>query len=123
MEDLELSWQTFEFHTASCMNLEFLLSKYSKIFIDKKKDSAIEQEYEFIYLNKVIKYCNLLSNEYKKQNLSLKDIIKIHKHHSLHGVVVPPEREVSIKYLHDLINTNATLIEQLERKKRTFKLL
>ena len=126
MEDLELSWQTFEFHTASSINLELSLNKYSKLYVENKKNGAIKY-WNTIKLNnlldKVIRNCNLLINDYRKQNKCLDELIEIYKYYSLHGVAIPVEREVSVKYLHDLKNTNATLIEQLERKKRTFKLL
>tara|TARA_A100001015_G_C14357888_1_gene469325 strand:+ start:114 stop:473 length:360 start_codon:yes stop_codon:yes gene_type:complete len=119
MEDLELSWQTFEFHTASAINLELSLNKYSELYVVKKKDGQKVNN----LLDKIIKFCDLLINDYKKQNICLSELVEIYKYYSLHGFTVPVEREISLKYLHELKNTNATLIEELERKKRTFKLL
>jgi len=120
MEDLELSWQTFEFHTASSMNLELSLAKYSELYVTKKKEGVSSTDK---LLNKIIECCDLLINDYKKQNICLSELVEIYKYYSLHGFTVPVEREIPIRYLNELKNTNATLVEQLERKKRTFKLL
>ena len=67
-------------------------------------------------LNKIIEHTLVVVNDYKKQNASLNDLIEIYKYHSLHGVAVPIEREVPIRYLAELINNNATLIEHLKQK-------
>ena len=126
MEDLELTWRTFEFHIASSMNLELSLNKYSTLYVKKKKEGVMEhwnRKRLNNLLDSIILNCNLLINDYRKQNKCLDELIGIYKYYSLHGVAIPVEREVSVKYLHELKNTNATLIEQLERKKRTFKLL
>lgn len=97
MHNLELVWETFEFHVASSINNELLFSKYPTKACIKK-----------------------LINDYQKQNNTLDELINIHKEYSLHGIPIPKEREVPLMYLNELKNTNATLIAQLQQRISNF---
>tara|TARA_B100000902_G_C27317569_1_gene922313 strand:+ start:669 stop:1073 length:405 start_codon:yes stop_codon:yes gene_type:complete len=132
MQDLELAWETFEFHVASIINIELKLTSY----IDKlnqsldKDESILTQEgrkqlkiQRYDIINNIIKCSNFAINDYIKQNASLDDIIKIHKYFSLHGVPVPVEREVPMQYLFELKNENETLLEEIKVQREKFKTL
>mgnify|MGYP003137271048 CR=1 FL=1 len=130
MQDLELAWETYEFHCASAINKGLDLAKfittYNKL-LDKdtsKFSKSEKRDFRFKIvncLNKVIETTLVVVNDYKKQNASLNDLIEIYKYHSLHGVAVPVEREIPIRYLAELINNNATLIEHLEAQKKELR--
>ena len=132
MQDLELAWETFEFHVASVINTELELTRYINKLNESldKDDSILTQEgrkklkmQRYDIINNIVKYANIAINDYIKQNTSLDDIIKIHKYFSLHGVPVPMEREVPMQYLFELKNQNATLMEELKVQKEKFKTL
>jgi len=132
MQDLELSWQTFEFHVSSVINSELKLTRYidelNKSFdeessiLNKEEANKLKKQRVFI-INKIIECASFAMNDYIKQNTSLDDIIKIHKHRSLHGIPIPIEREVPIQYLYELKNENATLVEELGVQNKKFKTL
>ena len=111
MKDLDLAWDTYEFHASTTANNESDFLKY------------VGEEANANNLNKLIACSALLINGYTKQNIALKDLIGIHKYHSLNGVPIPIEREVSISTLNELINTNSTLIECLKLQNEEFKSL
>jgi hypothetical protein len=132
MQDIELAWETFEFHVASVINTELELTSH----IDKlnksfdEDDSSLTQEdlnklqdQRFDIINNIIECTDYAINDYIKQNTSLDYIIEIHKNYSLHGVAIPVEREVPMQYLFELKNQNATLLEELKVQKEKFKTL
>ena len=132
MQDLELAWETFEFHNTSTINEEVELTNY--LFdlnnsLDKEDLISTQEGYKKLtrqrnnIVNKIIKSSNILINTYVKQNASLEDLIIIYRDHSLHGVPIPPEREVPTRYLLELKNTNATLIEQIKVQREKYKSL
>lgn len=132
MQDLELAWETFEFHNTSIINEEVELTNY--LFdlnnsLDKEDLISTQEGYKKLtrqrnnIVNKIIKSSNILINTYVKQNASLEDLIIIYRDHSLHGVPIPPEREVPTRYLLELKNTNATLIEQIKVQREKYKSL
>ena len=130
MEDLELAWKTYEFHCASTTNKGLDLAKfvtfYNELLEEDISTLSNSEKRDFRFkmvncLNKIIKHTLVLINDYKKQNASLNDLIEIYKYHSLHGVSVPIEREVPIRYLAELINSNASLIEHLEEQSKEFR--
>ena len=112
MHNLELAWETFEFHVASSMNNELLLSQYKAKLRNKAFNEALAPK---------LKSCiQRLINDYQKQNNTLDELINIHKEYSLHGIPIPKEREVPLMYLNELKNTNATLINQLKHRISNF---
>ncbi|MAV65079.1 MAG: hypothetical protein CMG00_07815 [Candidatus Marinimicrobia bacterium] len=132
MEDLELAWQTFDFHITSSINKELELVKYvekfkgnvAKISDGVTKDSERRLVVRNISLFKKLSNCtDLLINDYRKQNMILQELIDLNKHCSANGIPIPPEREVPIMYLNELKNTNATLIQQLKVQIEEFKSL
>ena len=132
MQDLELAWETFEFHNTSTINEEVELTNYLfdlNNILDKDDLISTQEDYKKLTIQrnknllKIIKSSDILINTYVKQNASLEDLIIIYRDHSLHGVPIPPEREVSTKYLLELKNTNATLIEQIKVQREKYKSL
>ena len=132
MQDLELAWDTFEFHNTSTINEEVELT--NRLFdlnnsLDKEDSILTQEGYEKLTIqrnnivNKIIKSSDVLINTYVKQNASLEDLITIYRYHSLHGVALPPEREVPTRYLLELKNANATLIEQIRVQREKYKSL
>ena len=130
MDVLGLAWETFDFHVASAINKELELIKYADNFKDNinKMSQIITQDgkrrlsIKNVYLYKKLSSCtDLLVNDYKKQNASLGELVGLNKHFSLNGIPIPIERQVPVMYLHELKNTNITLIEQLKLHKDEFK--
>lgn len=132
MQDLELAWETFDFHNTSTIIEEVELTNH--LFdlnnsLDKEDSISTQESYKKLtkqrnnIVNKIIKSSNILINTYVKQNASLEDLIIIYRDHSLHGVPIPPEREVPTRYLLELKNTNATLIEQIKVQREKYKSL
>lgn len=120
MDKLELEWKTFDFYTAkiqkqesvhfSKMNLiqSFLSKNYS--FTDHKKTDLL-RDYNGC--------CRTLLLLYKKQMDSLSNLIKLNRD----IVDIPIEREVSTQNLIELMNTTATLMEQIKKHQEEMKAL
>lgn len=132
MQDLELAWETFDFHNTSTIIEEVELTNHLfdlNNILDKDNLISTQEDYKKLTIQrnknllKIIKSSDILINTYVKQNASLEDLIIIYRDHSLHGVPIPPEREVSTKYLLELKNTNATLIEQIKVQREKYKSL
>ena len=130
MLGFELAWETFEFHSASTISEEIKLTNYLTDLnksLDKKELVSTQEGYDKLIkrtnniLKKIIESSNIVVNTYIKQNSSLEDLIIIYRDHSLHGVPIPPEREVPTRYLLELKNTNATLIEEIKVQTEKYK--
>lgn len=132
MQDLELAWETFEFHSASTISEEIKLTNHLTDLnksLDKKELASTQEGYDKLIkrtnniLKKIIESSNIIVNTYIKQNSSLEDLIIIYRDYSLHGVPIPLEREVPSRYLLELKNTNATLIEEIKVQTEKYKRL
>ena len=132
MQDLELAWQTYEFHCKSAINkgldLTRFVASYNKLLDKDTSNFAESKKRDFRFdmvncLNKVIENTLMVVNDYKKQNASIQDLIEIYKYHTLHGVPIPEERAISIRYLFELINANVDLIKHLETQKQELRTL
>ena len=131
MDVLGLAWETFDFHVACAINKELDLVKYIENFknnLEKIPNASQDQKRILVVRNirlyKKLSNCtDLLVNDYKKQNASLIELVDLNKHFSLNGISIPIERQVPIMYLHELKNTNITLIEQLKMQIKEFKSL
>ena len=121
MQDLELTWETLEFHFNSALEMDIGLANRIKVFSDKLRDSTSPSEKEINTLGNILYSVDTLNNIYKKQNASLSELIGIYKYHLLHGIPIPIEREVSISYLIELKDTNTALIKQFEVQKEDLK--
>ena len=132
MQDLELAWETYEFHCASAINkgldLAKFIASYNKLLEKDTSNLSKSEKRDFRFemvncLNKVIENTLIVVNDYKKQNASIQDLIEIYKYHTLHGVPIPEERAISIRYLFGLINANVDLIKHLETQKQELRTL
>lgn len=132
MQDLELAWQTYEFHCKSAINkgldLTRFVASYNKLLDKDTSNFSESKKRDFRFdmvncLNKVIENTLMVVNDYKKQNASIQDLIEIYKYHTLHGVPIPEERAISIRYLFELINANVDLIKHLETQKQELRTL
>jgi len=110
MDDLELAWQTYEFHGEEIHKFEELylsnLKKF-KIFKNKKVPPTEAQKAR---LSKVMLRCcdNLITN-YKKQTDSIKHLIKIYES----DTEMPESRETDVQFLNELIIITTTLMEEM----------
>lgn len=131
---LELAWETFDFHVASCINKELDLVKYTDTIKDnlKKISTGTTQDWKRrlsvknMGLYRKLSTCtNLLVNDYKKQNITLDELMELIRYHKKYSIshLIPSERQVHLRYLHELKNTNSTLIEHLILQKNEIKSL
>jgi len=111
MDELELAWQTYDFHTSMIYDLEQdhqeLISRLNKLFSINLDPSKTKK----LFLKKKInKSFNHLLLMYKKQIDAISDLIKIYKS----DMLIPKEREMNVRYLFDLKNVTATMIEEFK---------
>jgi len=118
MDDLELAWQTYEFHSSKIYDLEQLhLSNLKKIKIFKQKRIAPTESEKEKMVRAITRCCDNLIVHYKKQINSIKDLIKIYKSNG-------DELELSITdvdFLNELIDVTATLMEEMNKYKLEIK--
>jgi len=110
MDQLELAWETYEFHSIELTKYEELhLSNMKKLKIFKNK-KVPPTEAQKARLSKVmLRCCDNLIVHYKKQINSIKDLINIYRS----DVKIPESRETDIQFLNELIMVTATLMEEM----------
>ena len=72
------------------------------------------------YLKEIIELSDILSNDYRKQNLVLIDLIKIYNYKLKNGIAIPIENDVSVEYLLELKDLNENLLKELKIQKNLF---
>ena len=120
MDDLELAWETYEFHGSKIYDLEQLhLSNLKKLKIFKQKRVAPTESEKEKIVRVTTRCCDDLIVHYKKQINSIKDLIKIYKSNG-------DELEFAmtdVDFLNELINVTATLMEEMLQYKSEIKKL
>ena len=110
MDQLELAWQTYEFHAkelAKYEELQISNMKKFKIFKNKKVPPTEAQKAR---LSKVmLRCCDNLIVHYKKQIDSIKELTGIYSSEE----EIPESRETDIQFLNELIIITATLMEEM----------
>lgn len=115
MDNLELSWQTFEFHSANIMELEEEYEqalKKANILLNKRV--ALTKWEKLDVKNKMIALCNKLISSYSKHIACINDLIALHKYNQLNGIAIPEERNTDIELFNELKNVSATLAEEMK---------
>lgn len=115
MDDLELAWQTYDFHTNSLYELEekhrSVIEYYRKFVAKNLNPSQTKKTY---VRNKVNKSFNMIINAYNKQLTAIDDLIVLHNS----GVDIPAERDTDPQLLYQLKNITATLVEEVKIARR-----
>lgn len=114
MDNLELAWQTFEFHSSAIADLELehtLNLKNLKILASKQVPATKWEKLDLS--NKIIACCNKLINSYAKHIDSIDQLI--HLHNEVEDI--PIERETDIQLFNELKSVSATLLEETKRHK------
>lgn len=103
LENLELLWATYEFHSKYISDLESEHISYIKGL----------QNSEEIPIKKNIDCCNKLIKGYQKNIESVDDLICAYTYFNLNGIRVPIEREIDIESLKNLKDLSVKLIKEL----------
>lgn len=115
MDNLELTWQTFEFHSGNIMELE---EEYEQIL--KKTNTLLRKQVPATkweksdMKNKIIALCNKLISSYSKHIACINDLIALYKYNLLNGIVIPEERNTDIELFNELKDVSATLAEEMK---------
>lgn len=118
MDDLELAWQTYEFHGEEIQKFEELhLSNLKKLKILKQKKVAPTDAQKERLSRLMLRCCDNLILNYKKQIDSIKHLIKIYES----DLEISESRETDIQFLNELIMITATLMEEMNRYKSEIK--
>ena len=114
MDNLELAWETFEFHSASIAELEEeYLDNLKKVKVLTNKQipaTSLEKSRLFKKMNAC---CNKLINSYTKHIDSIDELIALYNEAN----IIPIERDTDTELFNELKNTNATLIEEMKAYK------
>lgn len=119
MEDISLAWDTFNFYASLISKKEGVLTKMtnkSHKFLSASKISDRNKA----YLKEIIELSDILSNDYRKQNLVLIDLIKIYNYKLKNGIAIPIENDISVDYLLELKDLNESLLNELKIQKNLF---
>jgi hypothetical protein len=114
MDNLELNWQTFEFHSANIMELEEKYEKNLKktnILLRKQVPATKWEKLEM--RNKMISLCNKLISSYGKHIDCINDLIALYKYNEINGIPIPEERNADIQLFNELKSVSATLAEEM----------
>lgn len=110
MDNLELTWQTFEFHSANIMELEEEYEqtlKKAKILLSKQVPATKWEKLDM--KNKMIALCNKLISSYGKHIDCIGELIHLHNE----AESIPIERETDVQLFNELKNVSATLSEEM----------
>jgi hypothetical protein len=111
MDEFELAWDTYYFHTAIAYEREdehrLLVDSYHAFLENNLNPSQAKKTY---IRNKLNKSFNLMLSTYKKQLDSIDDLIKYYKADK----DISNVRELDPQLLFDLKNTTSTLVEELK---------
>lgn len=119
MDQLELAWDTYDFHTAMLNDFEKKhesIIKYYEDFIGKNLNpSQTKKTYVRNRLNK--SFSSLLS-VYVKQLSAIDDLIKVYQNYKLNNVPLPEGREIDPQLFLSLKSITATLMEEMKISRR-----
>ena len=111
MDNLELAWETFEFHSSAIAELEEQhLSNLKRVKILTNKQVPATDTEKLNLRNKITACCNKLINSYSKHIACLNELIILHD--TVHSI--PVERETDIQLFNDLKSVSATLLEEMK---------
>jgi len=114
MDNLELAWQTFEFHSLAIAELEEQhLSNLKKLKILTNKQVPATKIEKLNLRDKITACCNKLINSYSKHIACLNELIILHD--TVHNI--PVERETDVQLFNELKSVSATLLEEMKRHK------
>lgn len=115
MHDLDLAWETFDFHSESIAELEANhLDNLNKLNILLNKQVPATRWEKVDLVNKILACCDKLQSTYIKSNHSINDLIKIYNEKRKHNIPIPIEHKTDIQFFNELKNVNATLIEEMK---------
>ena len=111
MDNLELAWQTYDFHTEMAVEFEDkhtnLIERYSNFIIENLNPSQSQKKWLLKRLNKSF---NRILNTYVKQMDAVNDLIQLYNS----DIDIPQERELDKQSLYNLLNITATLSEEMK---------
>lgn len=119
MEDISLAWDTFDFYASLISKKEGVFEKMTNRSHEFLSTSKISDRNK-AYLKEIIELSDILSNDYRKQNLVLIDLIKIYNYKLKNGIAIPIENDVSVEYLLELKDLNENLLKELKIQKNLF---
>ena len=115
MDNLELAWQTYEFHTEMAVEFEDkhtdLIERYRN-FVSKNLNPSQSQKKWL--LNRLNKSFNRILNTYVKQMDAVNDLIDLYNS----DIEIPEERKLDKRSLYSLLNVTATLFEEMKIYRR-----
>lgn len=118
MDDLELTWQTYEFHSSKIYELEELhLSNLKKLKIFKQKRVAPTESQKDKMIRLMIRCCDDLIVHYKKQINSVKDLVKLYES----DIDISEYRNTDTDFLNELISVTATLMQEMLKYRSEIK--
>ena len=111
MDNLELAWRTYEFHTEMAVEFEDkhtdLIARYRN-FVSKNLNPSQSQKKWL--LNRLNKSFNRILNTYVKQMDAVNDLIDLYNS----DIEIPEERKLDKQSLYSLLNVTATLSEEMK---------
>lgn len=118
MDDLELAWQTYEFHGSKIYDLEQLhLSNLKKLKIFKTKRIAPTESEKEKMVGAINRCCNDLIVHYNKQINCVKDLMELYASNRDSTEF----QDINVDFLNELINVTSALIEEMRTYKSEIK--
>ena len=111
MNNLELTWQTFEFHSANIMELEGeyeQMLKKTNILLSKQVPATKWEKLDM--KNKTIALCNKLISSYSKHIDCINELIDLHNEVEN----IPLERETDIDLFNELKDVSIALAGEMK---------
>lgn len=110
MDNLELTWETYEFHTNCIAELEEEhIDNLKNVETLLNKTTPVTNIQKLKLRKKAVACCNKLISAYKKHLDCIDELIKIHSSEC----DIPTEREADIQLFNELKNVSATLMEEM----------
>jgi len=119
-ESFILSWETFNFYSGEIINAEYNYINNLKSIQKLFKLPSVPRSFDLKIL-KCLDSMDCLINLYKKQKLSVSDLMK---YYGDPNITTPQGYDIDLKSLDDLVDVTNDLIKEMEsNKKQVEKLL
>lgn len=108
-----LSWETFNFYSGEIINAEYNYINNLKSIQKLFKLPSVPRSFDLKIL-KCLDSMDCLINLYKKQKISVSDLMK---YYDDPNVIIPEGYEIDLKSLDDLVDVTNDLIKEMELNK------
>ena len=111
IENLEIIWDTFDFHTKKLGDLELrIVDAFDEVNVFLKNNLNPTQKQKLKARRSIDDCCEKSIASYIKQIHAIDDLINFYKHFEEESISIPAHREIKLSFLNELRSTTIDLM-------------